>query len=146
MISEILTGLIVFCLSLLIEHYLLPALKGLRERVSDVSGHWRIYFPGIADMTPGGTMNIKQWGVKIKATCTLITNEKGVSTHRFFHYKGFIHSGQIVLSFKEEKREDFIVGAMVLKLTGDVNAMKGKTLFWHHSADEFVINDFVLQR
>jgi len=75
------------------------------------------------------TLEVRQRGAFVQAT---VTRETG-SAIRIFEYEGRFTSGQLVLFFEEKAGRGFIVGTMVLYLSGDLSTLAGRTTYYHHT-------------
>ena len=143
--SEIITGIIASIFFELLRVFGLPIFQGRRYNVPDIAGNWRGY-----DIKQDGTktesmlLEIKQLGTKIKA----IIRRKAPtdSETRVFKYEGTFISGQVLLKWKEIKGEGYNMGALVLKLSGNLKELKGKTTYFHHDKGEIVSSDRVFEK
>ena len=95
---------------------------------------WHGYSDEGCEGPPESTLFIKQYGNTITAT----SERNSRSGVRKFVYKGTIFSGQIVLSFHEERAEQYIVGTMVLHVGSNLRILKGASLYYHHDSGRVI--------
>ncbi len=116
---------------------------GAAVELPDVSGSWSGYSPDAPDPNAQiSTLHIKQKGSFIRARV-----ERQVRNGlRHFEYEGRFTSGQLILFFEEPRGRGFIVGTMVLYLSGDLRKLTGKATFYHHTKGQVVANDRVYRR
>lgn len=101
--------------------FLLPRLSAWRAgSVPRLKGVWRY---------EGGTLVIRQRGTRIKAEALRLGPG---DTARRFDYDGRLMGGQLVLTWKQEGGDGHIVGAMVLRITGNGQELEGMTTYVAH--------------
>lgn len=100
----------------LIRFWVLPRIDIWRPtggvKVPDVRGKWHYH---------AGVLEIKQIGTRITA--------EAIREDGRFKYKGRITGGQLILSWEKSKGAGYIEGAMVLRMTSDINKLEGMTVF-----------------
>lgn len=111
------------------------------ENRNALSGEWLLYI----EDSLRGTMYLTSAGDRAVAKLSY-TNADGTYANRDFKYEGRYIGGQFVLSFEQNKAEDLIVGAMVLRASSDQTKLIGSTTYWHHDLAEMVTVPFVLIR
>jgi hypothetical protein len=101
----------------------------------DISGTWNGYSPdGPNPNDVTSILEIEQHGSAIRAFV-----ERKVSTGvRRFEYEGRFSSGQVVLFFEDQRGRGFIIGTMVLHLSGNLNRLTGKSTYYDHTKKEVV--------
>lgn len=98
--------------------------------IPDLSGTWAGYSPdGPRPTERNSTLEVQQRGSFVRGTVTTEVKE-GV---RVFEYEGRFTSGQVVLFFEEDRGRGFIVGTVVLYLSGDLRTLVGNSTYYHHS-------------
>lgn len=103
----------------------------------DICGRWLGYSPeGPKPDESNAELVIEQTGSFIRASIVARVRE-GVRT---FEYEGRLMSGQLVLFFEEPAGRNFIVGTVVLHLSGDLKRLLGRSTYYHHTRKEVVAN------
>ncbi len=111
--------------------------------VPDVSGKWIGYTPSDPDPnTANAVMEVEQHGSFIRATI----ERKGKSGTRIFEYEGRIASGQLVLFFEDVRGRGFIIGTVILYLSGNLQTLVGRNTYYHHTKKEVVTTERVFKR
>jgi hypothetical protein len=114
--------------------YVLSHVKQTSPR-TNLSGKWQSFdINETGEEKLVGTLYITQYRGRIKAT----VNRQKTGSERKFYYKGIIISGQVVLSWHENKAENFNVGTMLLSLSSDMKTLKGYSTYLHHDSGEVV--------
>ena len=127
----------------LVEH-VAPRFRGWRRSVPNLNGtKWLGFSPeSIQPDEPNSRLILEQVGDRVKASV-----ERDVLTgKRNFRYAGAIASGQIVLSWEEPEGAGYIVGAMVLKLSGNLRELRGRTTFYHHDKGKVISEEKLYRR
>ena len=75
------------------------------------------------------TLEIEQHGMFVRATISRLAKDGS----RVFEYEGRFTSGQLILFFEEEKGRGYIVGTMVLYLSGDLRTLAGRSTYYDHT-------------
>jgi hypothetical protein len=122
---------------------ILPSETQPSSGVPDISGEWTGYSPEAPNPNkPNAVMQIEQHGSFISAT---IDREVREGTRKFEH-EGRLTSGQLVLFFEEVRGRGFIVGTVVLYLSGDLQTLTGKNTYYHHTKKQVVSTELVFRR
>jgi len=101
----------------------------------DLSGTWAGYSPeGPNPSERNSTLQIEQHGSFVHATI----ERKADGGLRIFKYEGRFTSGQLVLFFEEEKGRGFIVGTVVLYLSGNLRTLVGRSTYYDHTLKEVI--------
>jgi hypothetical protein len=113
----------------------LPA-EGVRDdSAPSIAGNWAGYsLDGPSPSVSDATLEIEQHGSFVYAHLV----HKGSTGDRTFEYEGRLTSGQLVLFFEEPSARGYVVGTMVLHLSGDLNSLSGRSTFYHHTRKEVV--------
>lgn len=121
----------------------LPSETEPSAAVPDVSGRWLGYTP--SDPNPGeanAVMEVEQHGSFIRATI----ERTGKSGTRVFEYEGRIASGQLVLFFEDVRGRGFIIGTVILYLSGNLQSLVGRNTYYHHTKKEVVTTERIFRR
>jgi hypothetical protein len=101
----------------------------------NLSGAWAGFFPdGDRPDQQNSTLEIEQHGSFVRAT---ITREVREGT-RVFDYEGRFTSGQLVLFFEDKQGRGYIVGTVVLYLSGDLRTLVGRSTYYDHTKKQVV--------
>ena len=118
-------------------HYFLPLLQAWRSSTESIAGSWFIF--DAATGREEGVLRIRQFGTRAAGRLHL------KRTARDYLYSGVYLSQQLLLTFREEERGTWIIGAFLLRHRAD-GTMVGRTLFWHHDEGEFHCNSYNARR
>ncbi|MGC4068444.1 MAG: nucleotide-binding protein [Polyangiaceae bacterium] len=111
--------------------------------VPDLTGVWAGFSPdGPEPSTRNSTLEIEQRGGFVQAIVTRDVQDG----QRVFEYEGRLASGQLLLFFEDLRGRGYIVGTMVLQLSGDLRTLSGRTTYYHHTLGEVVSNQRVFRR
>jgi hypothetical protein len=103
--------------------------------VPNIGGTWAGYSPeGKNPDIQTSTMRVEQLGSFIRAQ----VERQSESGKRVFEYEGKLASGQVVLFYEEVSGRGYIVGTMVLSLSGNMKTLIGKSTYLDHSRNEVV--------
>ncbi|GMV27605.1 MAG: hypothetical protein AMXMBFR58_36360 [Phycisphaerae bacterium] len=95
-----------------------------------IAGEWTGFSPeGNEPGAPTSKMMIEQYGSFVKAKVDRATK----NGKRVFEYEGRLTAGQLVLFFEDVSGRGYIVGTMVLSLSGDLNRLEGRSTYFDHS-------------
>ena len=139
-IAGIISAILFAGLVFMLKELAWPRIQGKLERVPDISGKWEIFNPedeshrqGVGECIQRGT----------KVTLKYLINERRDKTPsgREFTAKGHFHSGQLVLTYEEDRNKGYIVGAIVLKLDSKGTRLTGKVVFFDHDTGKFEATD-----
>jgi hypothetical protein len=120
-----------------------PKLLGMRDEVMraqaiglpSLSGRWAGFSPeGPYPGQQNSVMEIEQRGGFISAT--IVRDVKDGT--RVFDYEGIYTSGQLVLFFEDRIGRGYIVGAVVLHLSNDLNRLDGYSCYYSHKQNKVV--------
>jgi len=128
--SSIVASLVVW----LFISYLYPMWQA-RTNTESIDGTWHIH-ANDENGTIEGNLVINQTGTKIKAHLQM--NRK----NREFYYSGVYLSQQLLLTFHEKGRENWIIGAFLL-VHQPSDKMIGKTLFWDFDDHDLRVDKYV---
>jgi hypothetical protein len=111
--------------------------------VPDLTGKWAGFSPdGPEPKSRNSTLEIEQCGGFVQAVVTRDVQ----GGQRVFEYEGRLASGQLLLFFEEPRGRGYIIGTMVLQLSGDLRTLIGRTTYYHHNRGEVVSNLRVFRR
>jgi len=120
--ASLIGGLILW----LFTDYLIPLLKGNLINVPNISGKWEGYDIVDDAEVQTSTFTIKQVGTKIRAKAIRrIVNEPD----KVFTYKGKYQSGQLIFTWMQSGGENYIVGTMILYITGNLQELRGSASY-----------------
>jgi len=111
--------------------------------VPNLAGTWKGFSPdGPQPDKSNSTMQIEQHGSLIRAYVEREVREG----RRTFTYDGYFSAGQIILIFEDPLGPGFIIGTMVLSLSGNLKMLAGRSTYYHHSKKEVVSTPRVYKR
>ena len=136
-------GLILLFITESFSKWLLPTIQGRIQKVPKLNKTtWEGYSPKFKEKGPDRRLEIYQTGTKVKAN--IIRRTK--NGERKFEYSGRISGGQIVLTWEEPEGAGFIIGAMVLHLSHDMNTLAGTSTYFSHKYGKVISTDRVFNR
>lgn len=101
----------------------------------NLNGKWEGFAPeGENPNESNSSLEIRQFGNFVRATITRSEN----GSPRIFEYEGRFTSGQLVLFFEDTDGRGYVVGAMVLRLEGDLKTLSGRSTYFHHTKNAVV--------
>lgn len=107
-----------------------PVPEGGNAPGPSIAGEWSGFSPeGNDPAVPTSVMSIEQYGSYVRAKVDR-TTKKG---QRVFEYEGYLTAGQLVLFFEDVTGRGYIVGTMVLSLSGDLTQLDGRSTYFDHS-------------
>ena len=107
--------------------------------VPNLSGTWAGYRPEQSNEQIS-VLEIRQYGSFVQATV------RRQDEPREFAYEGRLTSGQLVLFFEDTQGVGYIVGTMVLHLSGDLRTLEGRTAYYNHDKREVMSSARVYRR
>lgn len=106
-----------------------------KSNIPNLTGEWAGYSPERPNPNqPNSTMEIEQHGTFVRATITR-TVKDGI---RIFDYEGRFTSGQLVLFFEDKQGPGYIVGTVVLYLSGNLHTLVGRSTYYDHTKKQVV--------
>lgn len=95
-----------------------------------LTGQWAGFDPEGPDPNQQlSTLTIEQHGVFVRAVVSRKSSHGGMRT---FEYEGKFTSGQLVLFYEDTSGRGYIVGTVVLHLSADLKALRGRTTYFSH--------------
>lgn len=111
--------------------------------VPDVSGQWHGYTPGRPNPEiSNAVMDVEQYGTFIRATI----ERTGKIGTRIFEYEGRLTSGQLVLFFEDVRGRGFIVGTVILYVSGNLQTLTGRNTYYHHTQKKVISTERIFRR
>lgn|GEM_PF-2005329 len=135
---SILSGIACAILIWLVTKVLAPLYLAWRYNAPKLSGNWVFYDSTEKSETASGTAVIKQSGENITASTNRSRTRSRKETSRNFIYKGKVRDGQLLLTFNEPVSGGFISGNLVLKVSSDLKALSGYTVYLNRDSAEVV--------
>lgn len=102
-----------------------PRIRSSRYRVPNIDGTVWDGYDSEDSIQPNSSLRISQRGDRIDA----VVERRTTSRTRTFKYHGFLRGGQLVMTWEEPEGEGLICGAIVLKISGSLNTLIGKSVF-----------------
>jgi len=114
--------------------------------VPDISGLWRSYHSLNRHAKSIGEVRFKQRGNLIEADIKAFRSRNGRKTTKKFKLNGKLIAGQLAFIYEDTKLRGYVVGAGVLKLSGNSNALIGKITYFHQDKNSLEAFDLRLKR
>lgn len=142
---SVLGAIVLFLFQRLYTNWIKPLIIARSQKTADISGVWTGYKPDSpTPQEPTSELEIHQTGIKLKATVKRWKAPRG--RIREFNYLGEIRSGQLILQYEDAQAPDYIVGAMVLKLSSNLDELHGMSTYYHHDEGKVVSSERLYRR
>lgn len=140
----IISAAVFWFIQYLVTEHLLPRIRGWRRSVPNLHGStWEGFDPeDLKFEHPISKLEIKQTGDQLRA----IIERHSIDPKRYFRYVGHVSSGQLILTWEEPEGAGYIVGAMVLKLSGNLNELHGKTVYLYQDSGKVICTNKIYRR
>ena len=110
----------------------------------DISGLWRSYHP--PDPKSVGEVRFKQRGNRIEADIKAFRSRNGQKTDKKFRLDGKLVAGQLAFIYEDANLRGYVIGAGVLKLSGNSKELIGKIAYFHQDRNSLETYDLRLKR
>jgi hypothetical protein len=134
---------IIFQFAIKLLYKLLPLVSLKKMPQTNIVGEWQSFDKrddGTEELV--GTMHITQTKRGIEATVT----RQRPGSKKEFNYKGTCVSGQLVLIWSQRGAEDYNIGTMMLRLSGNIDTLEGYTTYFHHDTGKVISQPKVYKR
>jgi hypothetical protein len=112
----------------------------------DISGLWQSYHSLNRNAKPIGEVRFKQRGKLIEADIKAFRSRNGRKTNKQFKLNGKLVSGQLAFIYEDANLPGYVIGAGVLKLSGDSKNLIGKITYFHQDKNSLEAFNLRLQR
>ncbi len=139
--SSIVAGFIIYML----RNWIVPLFNNKLRIADDISGDWVGYIlneDGSKEEKPRLRFHINQFGTKVSAKGEMEA-KIGVRT---FKYHGKFISGQVLFDWDEKKAQNSNIGSLVLRVSGDMHQLKGKSTYFHKDKNEVISEDVIFEK
>lgn len=139
--SSIVAGFIIYMLS----NWIIPILGNKLRKADDISGDWIGYIfkeDGTKEEKPRLRFHISQFGTKVYAKGE-IESKIGV---RAFKYIGKFISGQVLFEWNENEAKNNNIGALILRVSGDMHKLTGKSTYFHKDKNDVISEDVIFEK
>lgn len=99
--------------------------------VPDITGLWHSYHSLNRNAKPVGEVRFKQRGNLVEADIKVSRSRNGRKTNKQFKLNGKLTAGQLAFIYEDTKLRGYVIGAGVLKLSGDSKIFIGKITYFH---------------